>query len=153
MNQAEMLTDFARQADFDCFLLAGRYTLLDQVALGELLPLCLERNVAVIAGGVFNSGILANPRPGTTYNYAPAPPDLLAKAQRLEIVCSRHDVPLKAAALQFPLGHPAVSNVVIGARSVAELEENLTLFRRPIAHDLWQELKAEGLLPEEAPVP
>src|SRR6266704_4597234 len=101
MNQAEMLTRFAKEADFDCFLLAGRYTLLDQVALKELLPTCLERGVAIIAGGVFNSGILADPRPGAHYNYQAAPQELIDRAQKLRAVCERHGVPLRAAAIQF----------------------------------------------------
>jgi D-threo-aldose 1-dehydrogenase len=153
MNQAEMLAQFARVADFDCFLLAGRYTLLDQVALPELLPLCASKNIAIIAGGVYNSGILAGPGPGATFDYVPAPPELIERALQLEAVCARHDVPLKAAAIQFPLGHPVVASVVIGARSVAELDENVAMFRHAIPDDLWQELKAEGLLPEAAPVP
>jgi D-threo-aldose 1-dehydrogenase len=153
MNQAEMLARFARAADFDCFLVAGRYTLLDQAALTELLPLCVERRIAVIIGGVYNSGILANPQPGTTFNYRPAQQRWLEKAQRLQAVCERHAVPLKAAAIQFPLAHPAVATILTGARSIQELEENLAMMRHPIPADLWQELKAERLLPEEAPVP
>jgi D-threo-aldose 1-dehydrogenase len=153
MNQAEMLVRFAREAEFDCFLVAGRYTLLDQSALAELLPLCLERGVAVILGGVYNSGILAEPRPGATYDYSVAPPQLLERARRIAGVCERHDVPLKAAALQFPLAHPAVTSLLLGARSVAELEENLTLLRIELPAELWTELRRERLLPAEAPTP
>lgn len=153
MNQAEMLVRFAKEADFDCFLLAGRYTLLDQIGLRELLPLCLDRGIAIIAGGVYNSGILADPRPGAAYNYMPAPPELLDRARRLRSTCERHGVPLKAAALQFPLGHPAVAAVLSGSRSTAELEENLSMFRLEIPSGLWAELRADGLLPIEAPTP
>jgi D-threo-aldose 1-dehydrogenase len=153
MNQAEMLTRFARDGDFDCFLLAGRYTLLDQVALRELLPTCVERGVAIIAGGVFNSGILGDPKPGTHYNYQPAPPELLDRAQKLRVVCERHGVPLRAAAIQFPLGHPAVQTVVVGCRSVEQLEDSIRMFETEIPPALWAELKAERLLPEEAPTP
>jgi D-threo-aldose 1-dehydrogenase len=153
MNQAAMLARFAREADFDCFLLAGRYTLLDQTALRELLPLCLERGIAVIVGGVFNSGLLAGPRPGATYDYAPAPPELVERAQRLRDVCGRHGVPLKAAALQFPLAHAAVTSLLVGARSPDELAEDLELLRTPIPDELWVALRRERLLDEEAPTP
>ena len=153
MNQAEMLARFAREGNFDCFLLAGRYTLLDQVALDELLPLCVERGIAIIAGGVYNSGILADPKPGARYNYVTAPAALLQRAQQIQAVCDRHGVPLKAAAVQFPLGHPAVSCVVVGCRSAAHLDESLEMFEMAIPPALWQELKSEGLLPENAPTP
>jgi D-threo-aldose 1-dehydrogenase len=153
MNQAEMLTRFAREGNFDCFLLAGRYTLLDQVALKELLPVCLERGIAIIAGGVYNSGILADPKPGARYNYKAAPTDLLERARRMRAVCARHGIPLKAAAVQFPLGHPAVTTVVIGCRSRSQLEESIRMFELEIPPALWQELKAEGLLPDEVPTP
>ena len=153
MNQAEMLARFAREGNFDCFLLAGRYTLLDQVALDELLPVCVERGIAIIAGGVYNSGILADPKPGARYNYVTAPAPLLQRAQKIRSVCDRHDVPLKAAAVQFPLGHPAVSCVVVGCRSAAHLDESLEMFEMAIPPALWQELKSEGLLPENAPTP
>jgi D-threo-aldose 1-dehydrogenase len=153
MNQAEMLARFAREADFDCFLVAGRYTLLDQAALKELLPICVEKNIGIIIGGVYNSGILTNPVEGATFNYAPAQRPWLEKAQRLKAVCDRHNVPLMAAAIQFPLAHPAVATVVTGARSVDELEENARMLRWEIPGDLWQELRAEGLLPPDAPVP
>ena len=153
MNQAEMLTRFAREANFDCFLLAGRYTLLDQVALKELLPVCLERGVAIIAGGVYNSGILANPKPGAHYDYVVAPAALIERAQRIGAVCARHGVPLKAAAIQFPLGHPAVTCVVVGCRSVAQLDESIAMFELEIPPSMWQELKHEGLLSPEVPTP
>ena len=148
MNQAEMLVRFAREVHVDCFLVAGRYTLLDQTALRELLPLCLDRRIAVIAGGAYNSGILADPRAGATFDYIPAGPGVIARAQRLEAACRRYGVPLKAAALQFPLGHPAVASVLIGCRSSAEVEENVRLFRTEIPAELWAHLRREGLIPE-----
>jgi len=141
MNQAEMLR-FAREADFDCFLLAGRYTLLDRTGAAELLPLCVEKSIAIIAGGVFNSGILANPRPGTTFNYQQAPPQLVDRALRMQEICARHGVELKAAAIQFPLRHPAVASVLTGCRSVREVEENVRMFQAPIPSSLWDELDA-----------
>lgn len=153
MNQAEMLVRLAREAEFDCFLVAGRYTLLDQSALTELLPVCLEHGIAVILGGVYNSGILADPRPGATYDYSSAPPELLKRARRIAAICERHDVALKAAALQFPLAHPAVTSLLLGPRSVAELEENLALLRLELPTELWVELQRQGLLPAEAPTP
>jgi D-threo-aldose 1-dehydrogenase len=153
MNQAEMLVRFARAADFDCFLVAGRYTLLDQAALRELLPLCLERGIGVILGGVYNSGILADPRPGATFDYAPAPPELVERAQRLDGVCRRHGVALKAAALQFPLAHPAVTSLLVGARSPAELDEDLAMLRTQLPPELWDDFRRERLIPEEAPTP
>ncbi len=153
MNQAEMLTRFAREANFDCFLLAGRYTLLDQVALKDLLPVCLDRGVAIIAGGVYNSGILADPKPGSHYNYQAAPAELIERAQRIGEVCARHGVPIKAAAIQFPLGHPAVTCVVVGCRSVAQLDESIAMFELAIPPAMWEELKHEGLLAPEVPTP
>ncbi|MDQ2942713.1 MAG: aldo/keto reductase [Candidatus Dormibacteraeota bacterium] len=153
MNQAEMLARFAREAQFDCFLLAGRYTLLDQVGLKDLLPLCIERGIAIIAGGVFNSGILANPKPGAHFNYGTAPDVLLQRAERLNEICEHHGVSLKAAAIQFPLAHPAVQAVLTGCRSVDELEENVEAFQTPIPGSLWEDLMAKGLLSAEAPVP
>jgi D-threo-aldose 1-dehydrogenase len=154
MNQAEMLAQFAREGDFDCFLLAGRYTLLDQIALKELLPLCLEKEISIIIGGPYNSGILATgAREGAYYNYQPAPPEILEKTNRIEEVCARHHVPLKAAALQFPFGHPAVVASIPGTRSKREFEENLALFRHPIPSDLWDELREKKLISEEVPLP
>src|SRR5882724_472285 len=153
MNQTAALERFAVESDPDVFLLAGRYTLLEQRALDSFLPLCAERGIAVIAGGVFNSGLLADPNPGAHYNYDPAPPELIARARTLAEVCGRHGVPLAAAALRFPLAHPAVAAVLTGARCRAELTENVALFDLELPADLWAELKTERLVDAAAPVP
>ena len=153
MNQSEMLARFARETDMDCLLLAGRYTLLEQGALKELLPLCQRRNIAIVIGGVFNSDLLANPRPGAHFNYEPASSELINRAQQIAQVCGRWNVPLKAAALQFPLAHPTVASVLIGVRSTEHLEENARLFEVEIPDGLWAELKALQLLDQSAPVP
>ncbi len=142
MNQWQMLQRFAEAADFDCFLLAGRYTLLDRSAQDSLLPLCALESITVIAGGVYNSGILADPRAGAKYNYDDAPAGLVAQALRLDAICRAHDVPLKAAAIQFPFTHPAVGAVLTGARSDAELRENVAMFETPIPPTLWNALGA-----------
>ena len=154
MNQWEMLARFAREADPDCFLLAGRYTLLDQSGLDELLPICVEKDIGIVLGGPYNSGILASDlSDDTTFNYLPAPRDILEKARSINEVCDRHGVPLKAAALQFGLAHPAVAATIPGARSIDELEENLRMGYHPIPADLWEELSAEGLIHPNAPTP
>ena len=153
MNQSAMLARFAREGDFDCFLVAGRYTLLDQGALVDLLPEAERRGASIIVGGVYNSGILADPRPGAHFDYAPASPAILDRAMRMQTTCARHGVPLKAAAVQFPLGHPAVASVLAGPRSQAEVEENAAMLAFPIPDDLWAELKHEGLLPDDVPTP
>ena len=153
MNQWQMLSGFAREADFDCFLLAGRYTLLDQTAFAQLMPLAAKRGIAVIAAGVFNSGVLADPKPTARFNYKPAPTELIEKARRIATVCSRHGVPLRTAAVQFPIAHPAVPTVLIGSRSAAQVGENVGGFETPIPHQLWEELKAEGLLAPGVPTP
>jgi D-threo-aldose 1-dehydrogenase len=153
MNQTEALEIFARESDPDVFLLAGRYTLLEQEALDTFLPLCEQRGIAVVIGGPFNSGLLADPNPGTHYNYLPAPAELIDRARRLQAVCARYEVPLKAAAIQFPAAHPAVAAVLTGSRRASELTENCALFDLPIPPELWSELRAEGLLDERAPVP
>ena len=153
MNQSALLARFVREADVDCVLLAGRYTLLDQSALDDVLPLCAARGVSVLVGGVFNSGLLADPSPRATYDYAPAPAPLVARAQRLAAICARHGVDLKAAALRFPLAHPAVACVLTGARSAAEMKENARLLATPIPLALWDDLRSAGLLGDEAPTP
>ena len=152
MNQTAMLARFAREAPFDVFLAAGRYTLLDQQALEELLPECERRGISIVVGGVYNSGILANPTPGATFNYTAAPRDVIEKAQRIQAVCTRHGVPLMAAAIQFPLRNPVVAAVLTGVRSVAEIEQNVAMFTTPIPEALWEELRIEGLIPAEAAV-
>src|SRR6266545_3062995 len=154
MNQAPMLARFVREAGepgFDCFMLAGRYTLLDQSGLDKLLPLCAERGIGVMAAGVYNSGLLGNPTPKSHYDYAAPPQPLLDKALAIRDVCERHGVPLRAAAIQFPLGHPAVTTVVIGARSPEQLDDNVEMFEHPIPEALWADLKSKGLLPEHVP--
>jgi D-threo-aldose 1-dehydrogenase len=154
MNQAEMLCDFAKNADFDCFLLAGRYTLLDQISLKELLPLCQQKNISIIIGGAYNSGILATGAvEGAHYNYAPAPPEIMEKTRKIETVCARFNIPMKAAALQFPFGHPAVVSNIPGVKTKDRFEENLSLFTHPIPAAFWAALKAESLIVPEAPVP
>lgn len=154
MNQAEMLARFAREAEFDCFLLAGRYTLIDHSGLKELLPLCEQKSISIMVGGPYNSGILAGGVvSGAKFNYQEASQEIVNKVNKVEEVCRRHSVPLKAAALQFPLAHPAVASVIPGARSAAEVEENFALMTVPIPDDFWKDLRAEKLLPDEAPVP
>ena len=153
MNQSAMLARFARESDVDVFLLAGRYTLLDQDALRELLPTCVERGIAIVVGGVMNSGILAAPRPGSRFDYRPAPAPVVERARRLEAVCARHGVPLKAAAIQFPLAHPAVVSIMAGVRLVAHLEDYPASLTHPIPADLWAELRFDGLIPPDAPTP
>jgi aryl-alcohol dehydrogenase-like predicted oxidoreductase len=146
MNQTAMLTRFVRERRLDCVMVAGRYTLLDQSAADQLLPACAERGVGVLAAGVYNSGLLADPRPGATYDYAPADPPLLAKARAIATVCERYGVPLRAAAVQFPLQHPAVSCVVVGARSPAEVDAAVDAFEYEVPPTLWRALQDEGLL-------
>jgi D-threo-aldose 1-dehydrogenase len=153
MNQSELLCRFARETDIDCILLAGRYTLLDTSALGELLPICDERGVAVIAGGVLNSGILSGGDGPLIFDYAPARRELVERVRRMSAICARHGVPLAAAALQFPLAHTAVTCIVVGCRSATELSANADLLELEIPADLWDELKTDGLLVENAPVP
>jgi D-threo-aldose 1-dehydrogenase len=155
MNQAPMLADLVRQTDVDVLMLAGRYTLLEQEALDDLLPLCDERGVAIVAAGVFNSGLLARAHPpaDAKYDYGAAPPDLVRRASAIASVCERHGTTLPAAAIAFPLGHPAVVSVCVGARSAEQMERNAALYRERIPPDLWSELKEKGLLREDAPVP
>jgi D-threo-aldose 1-dehydrogenase len=153
MNQAEMLARFTRDADMDIHLCAGRYTLLDQSALRELLPVCLERRTSVVIGGLMNSGILADPSPGAPFNYAPAQNVWLQRAQHIRAVCERHGVSLRDAAIQFPLAHPAVVAVAAGVREPAHLDEYPAAMSRTIPSELWDELRAEGLIDPVAPIP
>ncbi|MQW56847.1 aldo/keto reductase [Sinorhizobium meliloti] len=154
VNEWEVCHEALKQRDFDCFLLAGRYTLLEQDALEEFLPLCEERGAAVVVGGGFNSGILATgAREGAKYNYAPAPKAILEKVARIEAVCRTHDVPLGAAALQFVVAHPAVPSFMAGTRTIEQLRQNLSWFSHPIPAGFWTELKSKRLLREDAPIP
>ncbi|MFF7450231.1 MULTISPECIES: aldo/keto reductase [unclassified Streptomyces] len=148
MNQTAMLTRFVRDTDVDVVLCAGRYTLLDQSALRDLLPAAVERDVSVVIGGAFNSGLLADPRPDATYNYAQAPAELLDRALRMKEVAERHGICLRAAALAFCAAHPAVTSVLVGARSAAEVQDCADQFATPVPEAFWQELRATGLLEE-----
>jgi D-threo-aldose 1-dehydrogenase len=136
-NQPAVLCRFAREADPDCFLVAGRFTALDRTAEAELLPLCEESGIAVIAGGVFNSGVIAG---GSTFDYQAAPPEIVARVQRLREICARHDVPLAAAAVQFPLRHPAVVTVLVGCRTPDEVAEDVRLAEVDVPDELWSDL-------------
>ncbi|MCB2136143.1 MAG: aldo/keto reductase [Rhodobacteraceae bacterium] len=154
VNEWQVCERLLRLADFDGFLLAGRYTLLEQDALDTFLPLCVERDVGIILGGPYNSGILATGAvSGAKYNYADAPREILDRVRRIEAICGAHDTPLIAAALQFVLGHPAVKTVVPGAVSAAEVRSNATLLERPIPAGLWADLRREGLIRPDAPLP
>ncbi|MFE3850443.1 aldo/keto reductase [Streptomyces griseorubiginosus] len=150
MNQAEMLTRFVRETDVDVVLCAGRYTLLDRSALDELLPAAVEWGVSVVVGGAFNSGLLADPRPGATYNYAHAPTELLDRALRMKEVADRHGIGLRAAALAYCAAHPAVASVLVGARSAAEVHDCADQFATQVPDAFWQELRETGLLEEQA---
>jgi len=149
MNQAPMLSRFVREADIDCVLVAGRWTLLDRRGGEELLPLCAERGVAVMVGGVFNSGLLASPSDRATFDYAPAPPELLAAARRLESECRAEGVDLVTAAVRFPSRHPAVTTVLVGARSAAEVRAAAAAFTADVPDRLWERL--DGLVPNHWP--
>ena len=155
MNQTALLADFARHTDTDIFMLAGRYTLLEQSALDDLLPLCEERGIGVVAAGVFNSGLLSGAAPprDAKYDYGDAPEDVVDRARRLAEICAAFDTTLPAAALAFPAAHPAVVSVCVGARSAAQIERNATLFEEGVPAALWPALRAEGLLRLDAPVP
>jgi len=154
VNEWKPCQEFAEAAPFDCFLLAGRYTLLEQEALDSFLPLCVERKMSVIIGGPFNSGILATgPIEGATYDYKPATQPILERVARIQAICRGHGVPLAAAALQFPLHHPAIAAIIPGGRHPDEIEANLRYYRHPIPAAMWHELKDAKLLRQEAPTP
>lgn len=155
MNQWEMPLRFLREFDLDVVLLAGRYTLLDQSAFADFLPRCEARGTKIVTGGPYNSGILAaaDLDGPVWFNYDRAPPEWVDRARAIKAVCDRHGVDLKAAALQFPLAHPAVASVIPGAASPAQVEQNADLIRAPIPPDLWAELRHEALIPRDAPTP
>lgn len=154
VNEWEVCERLLGLGDFDCFLLAGRYTLLEQEALESFLPLCVQSDVAIILGGPYNSGILATGAvEGARYNYVPAPPEILNRVRRIEAICADHGVRLIEAALQFVLGHPAVRTVIPGAVSAAEVEANVAILSRQLPDGLWTDLKSTGLLRADAPTP
>ncbi len=154
VNEADLCERFARAGDFDVMMLAGRYTLLEQGALDIFLPTAVEKKIAILIAGAFNSGILATgAKPGALYNYKPAPPEIVERVNRIEAACKRHDVDLAHAAMQFPLAHPAVASVVLGAVHPDEVKRNVEAVTRPIPAALWDDLKREGVLIAHAPTP
>ncbi len=153
MNQSAMLARFARETDIDVFCSPTATPCSTRGRSTSSCRLCVERGIAVLVGGVMNSGVLADPRPGSRFDYAPAPPEILERARRLGEVCARHGVPLRAAAMQFPLAHPAVVSLVAGVRTPAHLDEYPAMLAHAIPPDLWAELRADGLLAADAPVP
>jgi D-threo-aldose 1-dehydrogenase len=150
MNQSAMLTRFVRDLDLDLVLCAGRFTLLDQSALKDLLPECERRGTSVVIGGVYNSGLLADPRPGARFDYAPASAALVRTAESLAELCGTFGVPLKAAAVQFPFRQPTVASVLVGCRSAAEVHDNAAVFEHPIPEELWTAIAKSGLVAEGA---
>ncbi|MFZ3572938.1 aldo/keto reductase [Streptomyces sp. BH097] len=153
MNQSAMLTRFVRDTDVDVVLCAGRYSLLDQRALKTLLPAAAERGVSVVIGGVFNSGLLADPTQGGTFDYALASPEVLSRARRFQDLAERHGTTLRAAALAFPFGHPGVTSVLVGTRSAAEVTDMERQFTAQVPAALWKEARDLHLLPAEVPIP
>lgn len=152
VNEWEVCQTLAERGDFDLFLLAGRYTLLEQEALRSFLPLCQQRGIGVVLGGPYNSGILATgPKPGAFYNYFEAPPEILERVARIEAVCKRNGVALIEAALRFPAMHPAVVSLIPGGQRPEEVRSNRGILDAKIPPELWRDLKAEGLMREDAP--
>lgn len=152
INEWEVAETLARRGDFDLFLLAGRYTLLEQEALASFLPLCVERGIGIVLGGPYNSGVLATgPKPGAFYNYEEAPPAILDRVARIQAVCERHGVALIEAALRFPLMHPAVVSVIPGGQRPQEVAANRAILDATIPPALWRDLKSEGLMRKDAP--
>lgn len=153
VNEWEVCQALAERGDFDLFLLAGRYTLLEQEALETFLPLCEARGIGIVIGGPYNSGVLASgPKPGAFYNYEPAPEAVLRRVGEIEAVCRAHNVSMIDAAFQFPLLHPCVQSVIPGGQSVAQMEGNLRAAAAEIPAALWADLKERGLMREDAPI-
>ncbi|QZY50921.1 aldo/keto reductase [Leucobacter tenebrionis] len=154
VNESDVLLEAMQRTDSDVLLLAGRYTLLEQDPIDDLFPLCRERGASVILGGVYNSGILATgPRDGAKFNYSPAPREVLDRAARLETICRRYDIPLAAAALQFAAAHPVVASVCIGSRRPEQQAQTAEYASLAVPSALWEEMQAEGLIREDAPLP
>lgn len=154
VNDWKICEQLLGEAEFDCFLLAGRYTLLEQAALDSFLPRCEARDVGIILGGPYNSGILATGAvAGARYNYEPATQPILDRVQQIENICTAHNVPLIAAALQFVMGHPAIRSVIPGAANPTEIASNVALFNTKIPTGLWSDLQSAGLICPDAPCP
>jgi D-threo-aldose 1-dehydrogenase len=154
INEWQVAETLARAGDFDVFLLAGRYTLLEQESLTSFLPLCAEKGIGVVIGGPFNSGILATGvKADAHYNYGPAPEEVKDRVRRIQQICKSFKVKLPEAALHFPLGHPAVVSVIAGAQRASEAKRNATMMNAKIPHALWRALKTEKLIREDAPAP
>ncbi|HEY3478369.1 MAG TPA: aldo/keto reductase, partial [Streptomyces sp.] len=153
MNHSDVLARLVADLDVDVVLCAGRWTLLERTAFDDLLPVCGKRGTKVVVGGVYNSGLLADPRPGAHYDYAQAPPEILARAQALQAVCGEYGVPLRAAALRYPFAHPSVVSAVVGAADAGEVRDNAALFSYDIPDAMWHALVAEGLLDADVPLP
>jgi D-threo-aldose 1-dehydrogenase len=154
VNDTDVMTEAVRATDSDVCLLAGRYTLLEQEPLDDLLPICEERGVGIVLGGVYNSGILAKgPVPGARFNYGPAPKEVLDKAARIDDVCRRHGVALAAVAVQFAYAHPAVMSICLGSRDAAQQQRNVDHAETAVPHDLWDDLRDRGLVRPDAPTP
>lgn len=153
LNDSETSLRFAREADLDCIMLAGRYTLLEQGALTDLLPYCAARNISILLAGPLNSGILATGAvKAASYDYKPAPAEVMERVRRLQAVCDRHGVELATAALQFPLAHECIASVVAGGVHADEVRENVRRMSAPIPTALWADLKQLGLMDPAAPV-
>jgi D-threo-aldose 1-dehydrogenase len=154
INEVGMMPRFLDMVGLDFFLVALRYTLMEQEVLEVEFPYCERMSVGVVVGGVYNSGITASgPVPGAKYNYTDATPEVLGKVERMQAICRKHDTPLAAAALQFPLAHPIVASVIPGAIGPKQVQQNVESFKRPISSELWSDLKREGLVSENAPTP
>lgn len=154
LNDPVYAARYLRDGDFDCMLMAGRYSLLEQPALAEVLPLAQKKNVGVMLGGVFNSGILATgAMPNAKYNYIDAPAEILDKVRRIERVTEAHGIALPTAAMHFCLGHPAVATLVLGAVKPDEVRRNVAALSQKVPAALWADLKSEGLLDRQAPTP
>ena len=156
VNEYEVCEQALEYGDWDCFLLAGRYTLLEQEALHTFLPKCVDRNCSIVIGGAYNSGILATGVSGKgpwKYNYAPAPDDVVRKVADIESLCAEFSIPMAAAALQFPLAHPSVASVIPGIGKLRRIEQTLELFTTEIPDEFWRALSEQGLVRDDAPTP
>jgi D-threo-aldose 1-dehydrogenase len=154
INETDLMLEAVKTTDSDLCLLAGRYTLLEQEPLDELFPVCEERGVGIVLGGVYNSGVLATgPTPGARFNYAPAPDDILTQAGQLEEICHTYDVSLPAVALQFAYAHPVVVSACVGARNEQQQQRNAELCEAAIPEEVWDALRSARLIREDAPTP